>query len=190
MILTLYDRQHIKLRPLHQIKDLHIDSVLSTGDKTLSFLMPGSQLRDVYTEAYISTPNDDFVIKSITPSSNGWYQIQCSLNVEELESYMDSFESVEKTMKECLDYAFLGTGWHVGICEIKKKRTIRRTNTTPWKIMQDARKTYRAEIKINSKDKVVDIYEHIGSDKGVYFAEQLNLKQLNKSKWANNRKCQ
>ncbi|WP_270324516.1 phage tail spike protein, partial [[Eubacterium] hominis] len=180
MILTLYDRQHIKLRPLHQIKDLHIDSVLSTGDKTLSFLMPGSQLRDVYTEAYISTPNDDFVIKSITPSSNGWYQIQCSLNVEELESYMDSFESVEKTMKECLDYAFLGTGWHVGICEIKKKRTIRRTNTTPWKIMQDARKTYRAEIKINSKDKVVDIYEHIGSDKGVYFAEQLNLKQLNK----------
>jgi phage minor structural protein len=142
--------------------------------------MPGSQLRDVYTEAYISTPNDDFVIKSITPSSNGWYQIQCSLNVEELESYMDSFESVEKTMKECLDYAFLGTGWHVGICEIKKKRTIRRTNTTPWKIMQDARKTYRAEIKINSKDKVVDIYEHIGSDKGVYFAEQLNLKQLNK----------
>lgn len=180
MILTLYDRQHIKLRPLHQIKDLHIDSVLSTGDKTLSFLMPGSQLRDVYTEAYISTPNDDFVIKSITPSSNGWYQIQCSLNVEELESYMDSFESVEKTMKECLDYAFLGTGWHVGICEIKKKRTIRRTNTTPWKIMQDARKTYRAEIKINSKDKVIDVYEHIGSDKGVYFAEQLNLKQLNK----------
>lgn len=165
---------------MHQIKDLHIDSVLSTGDKTLSFLMPGSQLRDVYTEAYISTPNDDFVIKSITPSSNGWYQIQCSLNVEELESYMDSFESVEKTMKECLDYAFLGTGWHVGICEIKKKRTIRRTNTTPWKIMQDARKTYRAEIKINSKDKVIDVYEHIGSDKGVYFAEQLNLKQLNK----------
>lgn len=159
---------------------MHIDSVLSTGDKTLSFLMPGSQLKDVYTEAYISTTNDDFVIKSITPSSNGWYQIRCNLNVEELESYLESFESVEKTMKECLDFAFVGTGWHVGVCEVKKKRTIRRTNTTPWKIMQDARKTYRAEIKIDSKLKIVDIYERIGEDKGVYFAEQLNLKQLNK----------
>lgn len=180
MILTLYDRKHNVLRPLVDVKDMHIDSVLSTGDKTLSFLMPGSQLKDVYTEAYISTADDDFVIKSITPSSNGWYQIRCNLNAEELESYLESFESVEKTMKECLDFAFVGTGWHVGICEVKKKRTIRRTNTTPWKIMQDARKTYRAEIKINSKLKTVDIYERIGEDKGIYFAEQLNLKQLNK----------
>lgn len=179
MILTLYDKDHNKIRPLYDIKDYHIDSVLSTGDKTLSFIIPGSQLRDISNESYVRD-KDEFVIKSITPASEGWYQIQCNLNVEALESYIEKFETVEKTMKECLDYAFVGTGWRVGVCEITKRRTLRRTNTTPWQILQDARKTYRAEIAINSIDKVIDIYSHIGVDKGVYFAEQLNLKDLKK----------
>ena len=37
MNLILYDKAHIKVGLLEKVKDLKIESVLSTGDKTLSF---------------------------------------------------------------------------------------------------------------------------------------------------------
>lgn len=48
----------------------------------------------------------------------------------------------------------------------------------PWKVLQDCLSTYRTECKINSLTKTIDIYEQIGSDRGRYFIEGLNLKKL------------
>ena len=65
------------------------------------------------------------------------------------------------------------------MCQIAKKRTINKDEeTNAWKVLQDCLSTYRAECKINSLTKTIDIYEQIGSDRGRYFIGGLNLKKL------------
>ena len=65
------------------------------------------------------------------------------------------------------------------MCQITKKRTINKDEeTNAWEVLQDCLSTYRTECKINSLTKTIDIYEQIGSDRGRYFIEGLNLKKL------------
>ena len=43
------------------------------------------------------------------------------------------------------------------------------TNVSALEILSQAIKTYRVEIKVDSKAQQISIYESIGSDRGTYF---------------------
>ena len=181
-MLHLYDRNHLNKAPLTEYKDYKIVKVLSTADKTLTFSTPSM----VEEEGYIRTPKDEFVIKSVNVTNKGWYNVTAALNVEDLEGKeWKSFETIETTIEDALNLAFVGTGWIVKTSSITKKRTLRLTNTNAWNILQQARKTYRCEIKLDSINKTVTIVERLGSDKGVYFIDSLNLISLNKQSNSN-----
>lgn len=167
---------------LKGFKDRKIVKTLDSGDKELSFKYPsdGEMVDRLKEEYYIRTKDDEYVIrKKKTGAQFNEYTAQ--LNVEELEGavFPYGFESKEQTIRACLEFAFEGTGWKVGVCQITKKRTINKDEeTNAWKVLQDCLSTYRTECKINSLTKTIDIYEQIGSDRGRYFIEGLNLKKL------------
>lgn len=167
---------------LKGFKDRKIVKTLNSGDRELSFKYPsdGEMVDRLKEEYYIRTKDDEYVIrKKKTGAQFNEYTAQ--LNVEELEGavFPYGFESKEQTIRACLEFAFEGTGWKVGVCQITKKRTINKDEeTNAWKILQDCLSTYRTECKINSLTKTIDIYEQIGSDRGRYFIEGLNLKKL------------
>ncbi|WP_300386238.1 phage tail spike protein, partial [Clostridium sp.] len=87
--------------------------------------------------------------------------------------------STEQTIENCLNLALVGTGWTCNVIGVTKKRTVRKTNSSCWDIIQQAKKTYGAEIKFDTINKIVKVFNAIGSDKGTYFTEELNLKDLN-----------
>lgn len=179
-MLHLYDLNHNKIKGLKKYKDYHIKSVLSTADKTLYFSYPLHLSKDIFEECYIRNKEDEFVVKQISDGEEGWINITATLNVETLEGKeWKSFETVEATIEDSLNLAFAGTGWIVKSSSITKKRTIRMTNTDSWKILQQAIKTYRCEIKLDSINKTVTIKERIGEDKGVYLTDTLNVISLN-----------
>lgn len=162
-------------------EDFCIETELELNDKTLSFTAPYSVIRDcVVPEGYIETKDDIYVIKEVKRRSSGAEaQIVAKLNVEELEGKtFVSFASEEQTIRDCLNAAFVGTGWVVGVCGISKRRTIRKTHCTALEIISQCLSTYRCEILIDSKNKIINVYEEIGSDKGVYFTKDLNLDSL------------
>lgn len=167
---------------LKGFKDRKIVKTLDSGDRELSFKYPsdGKMVDRLKEEYYIRTKDDEYVIrKKKTGAQFNEYTAQ--LNVEELEGavFPYGFESKEQTIRACLEFAFEGTGWKVGVCQITKKRTINKDEeTNAWKVLQDCLSTYRTECKINSLTKTIDIYEQIGSDRGRYFIEGLNLKKL------------
>ena len=167
---------------LKGFKDRKIVKTLDSGDRELSFKYPsdGEMVDRLKEEYYIRTKDDEYVIrKKKTGAQFNEYTAQ--LNVEELEGavFPYGFESKEQTIRACLEFAFEGTGWKVGVCQITKKRTINKDEeTNAWKVLQDCLATYRTECKINSLTKTIDIYEQIGSDRGRYFIEGLNLKKL------------
>ena len=167
---------------LKGFKDRKIVKTLDSGDKELTFKYPsdGKQVDLLKEEYYIRTKEDEYVIRK-RKTGTQFNEYTAQLNVEELEGavFQYGFESKEQTIRACLEFAFEGTGWKVGTCQITKKRTINKDEeTNAWKVLQDCLSTYRVECKINSLTKTIDIYEQIGADRGRYFIEGLNLKKL------------
>ena len=167
---------------LKGFKDRKIVKTLNSGDRELSFKYPsdGKQVDLLKEEYYIRTKEDEYVIRK-RKTGTQFNEYTAQLNVEELEGavFPYGFESKEQTIRACLEFAFEGTGWKVGTCQITKKRTINKDEeTNAWKVLQDCLSTYRVECKINSLTKTIDIYEQIGADRGRYFIEGLNLKKL------------
>ena len=163
-------------------KEREISTTLSSGDKEMTFQYPanGKDAEVLKEEYYIRTKTDEYVIKAVEKGET-FNKYTAVLNVEELEGavFAYGFASQEQTVRACLEFAFEETGWTVGTCEITKKRTINiEESTNAWNVLQSCLKTYRCECKIDSLNKRVDIYEHIGQDKGCYFVEGMNLRKL------------
>lgn len=182
--MQIFDENGNRIGTLTNYKDRAITESLDSGDKELSFLYPitGPMTDLLKEECYIRTKTDEFVLKSVDMGDN-YNTYTASLNVEGLEAavFVSGFESVEKTVEECLNTAFVGTGWKVKVSGVTKRRTIRETDSTSaWKILQKALITYRCECSIDSLSKSVEIYERIGEDKGCYFMEGLNIKKPTK----------
>lgn len=180
--MQIYDDSKKKIGTLTDFKDRKIVYTLDTGDKELSFKYParGKKTNLLKEEYYIRTKTDEYVLKAVKTGSE-YNEYTAQLNVEELESqaFPYGFESQEQTIRACLEFAFEGTSWTVGICEITKKRTINiEEATTAWDVLQSCLSTYRCECKIDSINKNIDIYEQIGRDRGCYFVEGMNLRKL------------
>lgn len=178
-MLQLYDLNKNKISGLTKYKDLKIESTLSTGDKVLSFSYPKILSKGIQEEGYIRTKDDEYVIKQLGKDSDDYITVSCNLNLEELEGKVwDSFSSKEQTVDSAIKLAIAGTGWTVKNNGVTKKRTIRKTGCSALNVIQQCVKTYHCEIKYDSINKIINIYESIGSDKGCYFTDQLNLKEL------------
>lgn len=179
-MLRILDKNKVPVKGLRKYSDLCIENSIELDDKTLTFSVPYRNVRSaIAVEGYIETKDDRFVVKEIEKSSEGTAIITAQLDLESLEGKpFRAFKSEEQTIKATLQLAFAGTGWTVGECRIKKKRTLSMANVSALDVLKQALKTYRVEIKIDSKKQSIDIYPEVGSDKGVYFSDQLNLRKL------------
>ena len=180
--MQIFNDKKKRIGTLSGFKDREITTTLDSGDKELSFSYPaaGALVDLLKEEYYIRTKTDEFVIKAVEKGEQ-FNKYTAVLNVEELEGtpFPYGFESNEQTIKACLEFAFEGTGWHVGTCTVKKKRTIdEQESVTAWDVLQKCLTTYRCECIIHSLTKTIDIYDRIGSDKGCYFMEGLNLRKI------------
>ncbi|UUR88541.1 phage tail spike protein [Clostridium perfringens] len=179
-MLKLKDKNKKLVAGLINYKDLCIESVLATGDKKLSFSLHKEDkfYNFIEEECYIETKEAEFVIKARDVGVN-YTKFDCVLNLEELEANIfDRFESVEQTITASLNLAIVGTGWTVKDNTLKKKRTVRCTNKNALEIVQEIKKTYRVDIVFNTLSKQIEVYEHLGEDKGAYFIDSLNLTAL------------
>ena len=180
--MQIFDDKKKRIGTLSGFKNREITTTLDSGDKELSFSYPatGAMADLLKEECYIRTKTDEFVLKAVEKGEQ-FNKYTAVLNVEELEgtTFPYGFESDEQTIKACLEFAFEGTGWHVGTCTVTKKRTIdEQEHVTAWDVLQKCLTTYRCECIIHSLTKTVDIYDRIGSDKGCYFMEGLNLRKI------------
>ena len=177
-ILQYYDQNHNKKRGIINYKDLKIVSILQTGEKELTFSLPHNYAKDLVNEGYIRTKEDEYVIKNIN-SSKDYDFISCNLNLEELEgNFFDGFDSTRNTIDKCIQLLIAGTGWTCDVIDdITKKRTIRKTGTL-LEILTQIKSTYLVEIEFDSLNKVIKVYDEIGSDKGAYMMDSINLDEI------------
>lgn len=166
-----------KKKPLIEYSNLCIEEVLDYGDKTLTCNV--SMKCSVALEDIIRTRTNEYVIKQKNGlADDGTYTVTAKLNIDELEGTpFISFDTTEKTALEAAQLALAGTGWTCE-CDVKKKRTIRMSNASSWEILKKIVDTYMLEMQIDSINKVIRLKEKIGSYKGAYFTDQINLISL------------
>ena len=180
--MQIFNDKKKRIGLLSGFKDRAIATTLDSGDKELSFSYPasGAMVEMLKEEYYIRTKTDEFVLKAVEKGEK-FNKYTAVLNVEELEgtTFPYGFESDEQTIRACLEFAFEGTGWSIGVCTVTKKRTIdEQESVTAWDVLQKCLSTYRCECIIHSLTKTIDIYDRIGNDRGCYFIEGLNLRKI------------
>lgn len=185
-MIELYDREKNKICLLDKSEQICITSTLSSGDKEIKFSYPKHEMaaREITCECYLRTKTDEYVVKDVAEGDEK-YNISATLNLEELETdlYLQGFESVEMTIRECLNKVLNNTGWKIGECQITKRRTIRNEQKCcTLEIIKQCIKTYTAEISYHSLSKTLDIFETVGEYKGSYFMDSLNIRKMRVAK--------
>ena len=179
-MLKIYDKNHNAIGHIVKYKDCRIESELATGDKTLSFTYLAKH-HSLENEMYVRTKDDEFVIKEISESSDGFPKIVAALNLEELsKEAWQEFSVTNVTISEAARTVLAGTGWVVNECDVTKKRNASTVEASSLDIILELCTTFMCEPVFDSLNKKVSFYAQRGEDKGVYFMAGLNLKKLQK----------
>lgn len=180
MLLELYDLNHTRIAGLKNHKDATVESELSTGDKTLSFLWHTSNQEEIPEEFYIRTDKDEFVVKENAKGSKGYRKITAKLNLEDIEGRAwREFIIQDVTAKEAADYALTDTGWScVSTVPTDRRRNISMKKVSSYQVLEKIMEAFTCEAEYDTCRKIVYLKERIGEDKGVYFIDGLNLTEL------------
>lgn len=198
-MLILFDTAHAKLCALTNYRDLYIEKVISGTGSSNNITLPQLHFKyaledpangKITLECYIAFATDDgcddaeYIIKerNLKTDANGgitWVEYVCDLNVEPLKgTLIDNFTPGSVPPDQAVNLALAGTGWGGGYCDVTRRRTAAKSNCTVFEAIEDIAKAYSCEITFDSVNRLVNIHQKQGADRGVYFAEQLNLKSL------------
>lgn len=179
-MLKLFDKDKNAMGHIYKYTDCKIESDVGSGDKTLSFTYQAKD-HTFENEMYVRTRDDEYVIKEISENSDGFPELVCALNLEDLEAkaWM-TFTVTDTTITDAAQLALAGTGWRVGECTITKQRNAGMVNVNSLEVIQKLCTAFMCEPVFDTINKTVSFYEEQGEDKGVYFITGLNLKKLQK----------
>lgn len=178
-MLRLYNTAKTFISYLMNYKELSIETVLDTADKTLSFtyLSPGV----LQNEYYIETDGDRYVVKELHPGPDGT-EVICQLDLEALEAdVFDKFTAENKTIQEMANTALVGTGWQASVDTsiADKVRSVQTFNARPRQVLEKIRDAFMCEFYYDNISMIVYFVEERGDYKGAYLRRGLNLSKLN-----------
>lgn len=178
-MLKLYNKEHEAISAILNIKDYKIEYLLS-GEDLLEFSLSISDenINLLQEECYIRNELNEYVIKEVDPS-NDFKRFNCILNLEDIKAKsIFNFETENNNIDDTIRLAIAGTGWVLVDSNITKRRTVRLKNTNALEVLREIRKVFKIDYRFDSINKKIYVYEQYGSDKGVYFSDELNLTDL------------
>lgn len=178
-MLKIYNAAHDAIGVLKGDKDTRETFTLKDSDAELRFKYPanGRYSEHIINENYIQTEHAEYVIKSVSPGSE-YTTVLAVQNIEELESNIEKYVCKRKKLDLAMEEVLEGTGWHVAYCDIDRRRSITKQYCSRWEVIKRAKQVYKAECVVDSINKTLSFYEQYGEDKGTYFIEDLNLRNL------------
>lgn len=178
-MLKLFNKEHVAISALTNLKDYKIEYLLSGEDcLEFSFSISDEKIYDIEEEGYVRTKDNEYVIKAIEPSDN-FKRFTAIVNVEDLVGKsISKFDTSNNNITDTIRLAIAGTGWILADNSITKRRTVRLKNTNALEVLREIRKVFRVDFRYDAINKIIYAYEQFGEDKGVYFSDELNLKSF------------
>lgn len=177
-MLWLYGLDHRRLKPLVRINEGEIESVLETGDKTMSLDLPVLYADCIQEEFYIRTKTDEYVIKKVD-KLNTSISVEAKLNTEALEATLIDAQVFKGTISDIVNKLLSNTDYELSECditgeveyELQSKSTVLDTLIGLFSefSVEPTYDTFRKKIALNTQK---------GVNRGVFFMDRLNLREL------------
>ena len=182
-MIKIYNTDHKFLALLDKsFKDVFITETLDTGLKDLTFKVPCQEeyLELIEEENYVETSDASFIIKEIINEDNNFIEVFCGANIETLQgTIFVNFDCFELSLKQAYEYCIAGTGWTVDYkSENKSIITYQLPYKTAYEMIRQIQNDYNHEILFDTKNKILRVYDTMGSANGAYFSNELKLKKL------------
>lgn len=185
-MLKIYDTNHSYVSSIDKSKDLCITSTLKDGFNTLSFKLPltDENLALIDEEYYIETEDYSYVVKEINLSRNDFIHVFCNPNLETLKyslvSVYDAFDiNIEQAIVKI--FTLIQAGWTVQYhSSLQDRVEYAEEKKSALELLEQIKADYNLEYWYNTKNKVLEVYDHIGGDRGTYFSNEIKLKLLHK----------
>ena len=185
-MIKLMDSSRTVISMLTNVKDYHIVETLD-GNETLYFSLPieDAQNTNIKLEYYVQNEKNRYVIKE-KHSAGDWYDYVCQLDLDDFRNiYKNTIGTY--TLSTLVYYACIGTGtgWTHSTVATTAKYV-----EGDYQSNLDELKSFIAyfgcEAKFDTINKIINVVNQLGEDKGCYFIEELNLKKLDIDSDTNN----
>ncbi|MBW8383951.1 MAG: phage tail protein [Youngiibacter sp.] len=174
-MLKIYDSNKVLVDQLEGYENAKIDFEVSIHN-ILSFAVPVELAAKIVEEGYIGTREDGMYVIKEKDLSGDYYNIVAIYDLEELRGPVEAKAYITEDIPTIMT-DLLPAGWTC-VTSITKERTVTATATTILEVIKQVADTFFAEIKYDNINKIVYMDEEIGQDLGVYFHDQVNLKEL------------
>ena len=185
-MLKIYDINHHFLALLDaNINNIYTTDTLSTGQRTLCFEVPCDEtyINYIDEENYVETEDYNYIIKEIKSNNNKYITVYCSADVEQIKGKVFLyFDCYDKNLQQGYAYCLSGTDWTVNYHSNDRTRiTYQEPNVCAYDMIRQIADDYGQEIWFDTKRKELNVYPKMGSNLGVYYSNELKLKQLKKN---------
>ena len=161
------------IKPFEAYKKLTITQEINQLD-IITFLVPKDYAKEFRNEYVIDSGEQFYTIKNIEPYYND-YLIEGKQDISDWQEFHKSLNFPIKNINTIIN-GIMPVGWQLILLdEIKEKRTITADHKTSIEVIEELKKKFGVEIRLDNKNKKIYVGYEIADDKGAHFAENINL---------------
>lgn len=173
-MIKIYDDERNLVLTSNEHNNLYISRDRNEVDM-LGFTVAEDVGSFIKLEGYIETSEGTFVVKEKTLS--GSYSIVGIMDLEDFDYFVEYEKFERKTLTEIINSLVSRFGWTV-VGSGDDRQTVTIQNMSLMEAINECVNLFKYEIKFNNKEKIINVGKELGSDKGVYFHSDLNLKRV------------
>lgn len=202
-MLKVYNRNKERVSAMDYCQNCTITRRLEMDERTLQFSLPinefnnyaieiGGYILTEETLGYGRTDPEEFVIKEISKTSDGNVTVVAPLNLEDFEGYtarmirrtegVDLLSAVELFLNRWPFYtpwsAMYSTDTETTNVLVPARATFDYRYVNSYNAIKQLISLFHAECEFDQMYGTIVLYKHRGSDRGVYFSNELNLLSL------------
>lgn len=178
-MIKIYNGSKVPVEGLIQYQDLKVEEEQDQLN-VISFTVPREEAALIELEGYVEAQeNGRYVIKEKNyDDDERVYEIIGLYDLEELQGFVESAAYVSMTLQDMMDSLLAGTGWSLVTSDVTVRTATGVTLDRLDFIYAIVRETFGLEIKFDNQARIIYADLELGSDKGAYFSDAINLTSL------------
>lgn len=182
-MIKIYSSNNEFLTLLDTYKEIYTTETLSTGVSTLCFKVPciEKMFHYIQEENYVETPNYRYVIKEVNMNDNEFIEVFCGPDVEMLQGRLFKiFDCYKVSLVQAYEYCVSrASGWTVKYNSEKRNiTTYQEANVFGFDMIFRIAEDYQQEVWFDTKNKILQVYDKMGSRFGTYYSNELKMREL------------
>ncbi|WP_313127526.1 phage tail protein [Proteiniclasticum ruminis] len=176
-MLKLYNPSGQRIGALEHYENLVVEEEVNQLN-LLSFDVPKEYSSLIEYEGYVETEHNGRYIIKEKSSRTDTMGYKAIYDLEDLNGHIESKAYVSMTLSAMMADLLNGTGWAINTSDTSLRTATAVTIDRLDLIYAIVRDTFGLEIKFDNQAKVITAEQYLGSDKGVYFHDEVNLIEL------------